>query len=132
MGLSHVGEAATRTNTPPHEVGADSLLPVPSKLEVLCSCVKGVRHFVPNMPYGDANNVFANTDPFVGSVAIIWYPPSERYPQGTKHVAYVSAIVGDQFYIKQTNKINCQYSEEWVSFSDPKLLGFFSPDLSTP
>lgn len=115
----------------PHDEGADSLLTAPSKHEVLCSCVKGVRHFVPNMPYGDANNVFANTKPYVGAVAIFWYPPSERYPQGTKHVAYVSEIDGERFYIKQTNKTTCQYSEEWVSFSAPELLGFYNPNLST-
>lgn len=83
------------------------------------------------MPYGDANDVFANAGPFVGAVAIFWYPPSDKYPHGTKHVAYVSEIDGSMFYIKQTNKTDCEYSEEWVSFSDPKLLGFFNPNLST-
>lgn len=81
------------------------------------------------MPYGDADTVFANTKPFEGAVAIFWFPPSEKYPQGTKHVAYVDKMEGDRFYIKQTNKITCQYSEEWVSFNDPLLLGFYNPNL---
>lgn len=96
---------------------------------VLCSCVKGVREFIPNMPYGDANNIFANTEAFEGAVAIFWFPPSDMYPEGTKHVAYVAKIEGDRFYIKQTNKETCKYTEEWVSFSSANLLGFYTPDI---
>ena len=96
---------------------------------VLCSCVKLVREFIPSMPYGDADTVFGNTKAFEGSVAIFWFPPSERYPNGTKHVAYVDKIEGDRFYIKQSNKETCKYTEEWVEFSSPYLLGFYNPNL---
>lgn len=99
--------------------------------EVLCSCVKGVRNFIPTMPYGDANNVFSNSELFIGVVAIFWFPPSKTYPKGTKHVAYVDQIKGNSFHIKQTNKQTCQYTEEWISFDDPNLLGFYNPVLDT-
>ena len=81
------------------------------------------------MPYGDANDRFPNTEPFEGAVAIFWFPPSEKYPEGTKHVAYVDKIEGNNFYIKQTNKITCEYTEEWVSLDDPYLIGFYNPVL---
>jgi hypothetical protein len=94
-------------------------------LEVLCSCVKGVREFIPDLPFGDAADFFPNTELKEGVVAIFWFPPSEKYPQGTKHVAYVDEVIDHIFHIKQTNKQSCAYSEEWVSVDSPYLIGFY-------
>ena len=95
--------------------------------EVLESCVKYVRTKIPNLPLGDAADRFPNTEPFEGSVAIFWYPPSDKYPEGTKHIAYVEKIDGSKFYISQTNKLSGKYSEEWIDFSSPFLIGFYTP-----
>ena len=95
--------------------------------EVLESCVKYVRLHVPDLPQGDANDRFANTDLAPGVVAIFWYPPSELYPSGTKHLAYVAEVQGDYFFIQQTNKVSGVYTEEWVHIKNPNLLGFYLP-----
>ena len=81
------------------------------------------------MPRGNADDFFSNTELARGVVAIFWFPPSEKYPNGTKHVAYVDAIDGENFHIKQSNKITCTETEEWVSINTANLLGFYVPPI---
>jgi hypothetical protein len=90
---------------------------------VLCSCVKGVRHFIPSLKRGDATDFTPNSTPFEGAVVIF------KYPNGVSHVAYVAKMDAHGFYIKQTNKVPCEYTEEHIEWQNPNIVGFYNPNI---
>ena len=93
------------------------------------SCVKYVRTHIPELPFGNADDFRPNTELDVGVVAILKFPPSERYPNGTQHLAYVDEVWPHAFHIKQTNRVSNTYTEEWVDVNDPKVVGFYLPNI---
>ena len=100
--------------------------PPPIVNEVYCSCVKTVREFIPNLPRQDADQFISNTSPSEG-VAVLF-----EYSNGTHHIAYLHKMTSKGFYIKQGNKIPCEYSEEFIEWSNPFIRGFYTPGSYEP
>lgn len=60
-----------------------------------------------------------------GNVAVFWYGPSKRYPNGTPHVAVPTGRQGyGKFEVEEYNYEKCERSYRWVSFADTRLKGF--------
>lgn len=93
--------------------------------DIYCSCVKTARELGSEIPYNtDAKDFVANTIPQIGALALF------RFSNNVYHVAYVVDIQEEAFYIKQSNKIKCKYSEEWIRWDNPFLIGFWKNTLT--
>lgn len=89
---------------------------------VFCSCVNTVRQLGVAIPGGtDADEFVPNSPPFAGAVVIL------KYSTGVSHVAYLDWFDHEGFYMKQGNKEPCEYSEEFVYWDDPAIVGFWTP-----
>ena len=87
---------------------------------IYCYCVKTVRELGLNIPYNtDANTFVSNTTPQIGASALF------KFPNNTYHVAYIADMASNGFYVLQGNKIDCEYTEEWILWDNPYLTGFW-------
>ena len=67
----------------------------------------------------------AQADTAFGNVAVFYYGPSARYPNGTPHVAIPTGRQEyGRFEVEEYNYESCERSFRWVSFADPRLKGF--------
>lgn len=90
---------------------------------VFCSCVQTVRTFIPSLPKGDAQDFKPNSAPFVG-VAVLF-----EYSNSVSHIAYMSGIEPDGFWVKEGNHTPCEYGERFVRWNDPFITGFYNPAI---
>lgn len=86
---------------------------------VECSCVRAVRSFGVDIPYGvNAVDFESNTEICVGVVVIL---RTTDY----SHVAMVTAIEETGFWIKEGNYVKCKITERFIDFDDYRLKGFY-------
>ena len=80
-----------------------------------CNCYQYMKLFkkVPKMA-----DIVPNTTPSVGSIAIFYY-------KGVKHIAYVTALEAEGFFVKEGNYKKCKKTTRFISYTDPALKGFF-------
>jgi hypothetical protein len=88
-----------------------------------CSCVSTAISMGANIPLKDASRFIPNSPPRVGAVALFYYPNSK--PEYQYHIGYVAVVGTDSFLLKEGNYKKCEYGERWVSFTDPRLRGFY-------
>ncbi len=92
--------------------------PLPSDYATSCNCYEFVATKVPLPHMAD---IVPNTTPAVGMAAVFYY-----HGGTVKHVAYITKITQDGFYVAESNFKHCTYDKRFVSWSDPFLAGFFS------
>lgn len=94
--------------------------------EETCSCVTGVREFGANIPKGNAVDLPTGHPPTVGGVVKL------KYGEGIEghHVAYILAILKTGLFVQEKNYLpDCEYSERFISFDDPHIVGFWAEVL---
>lgn len=98
-------------------------IPEPTPIvEQYCSCVSGVRVYVPNLPHMDAIyfSGMPHSMPAPGRVVVMNY-------SGVWHVAYVLSISEDGFTIYEWNFHACQKDTRFIDWNDPHIESFFAP-----
>lgn len=83
-----------------------------------CSCVSTVRKLGANPPKGDAKDLITNGIPTVGGIVKFKY--GEIY-----HIAYIQFFVGNGMWIQEGNFVVCEFTERFVSFNNPFIIGFW-------
>ena len=97
-----------------------------STTSIYCYCIKAARNEGVDIPYStDAGDLKPNVTPQVGALALFLFPPNKEYPNGVPHVALIDEMNAGGFHVRQGNKISCEYSEEWISWENPYLAGFW-------
>ena len=91
------------------------------KIEMLGSCMKGLASWGVFIK-GDAIDLYPNSQPFVGGVALF------RYGK-IGHAALITGFTKTGFKVKETNYRPYAYSERTISFLDKNLIGFYDPKL---
>jgi hypothetical protein len=66
------------------------------------------------------SEILPNTSPKVGAVAIFEYPQ--------KHIGIVEKLTEEGFYVKEANYFPGLIAKRFVSWNDPKLIGFYTPE----
>lgn len=85
-----------------------------------CSCIKTARRLGIAIPYNtNASDFIPNTTPHVGALVLF------KFTNDIYHVAYIDKITNDGLFILQGNKEKCKYTEEWISWDNPYLIGFW-------
>ena len=86
---------------------------------VYCSCVAYTKTKRPDIPLMDASRFTpATTTPFVGAVAVLYYPHS-----GMHHLAYVEEIGDGYIILSDSNYKPCQITRRKVALPD-RILGY--------
>lgn len=84
-----------------------------------CSCVACARVMGANVK-GNAIDLVPDSLPVQGGVIIFKYGEKpEDY-----HVAYIAQLFTNGMNIRECNKEKCRYTERFVSFYDPFILGY--------
>ncbi len=113
---------------------ADTLpepIPIVREVPQYCSCVAGLREYIPSTPHVDARwfQTFGyRTTPAVGRVAMFNYGPGDE----RQHVAYISKIEDTGFWVKDWNWKPCQKLTHFIKWDDPAIVGFLDLNGSTP
>lgn len=89
--------------------------------DVLCSCKRYITSQVPNMPLGDADSFTGNTTPTAGVVVLL------RYKE-ISHMALIEKVSDSGISVRETNYKKCHYSERFIPWNDPSIVGFYSPN----
>lgn len=63
---------------------------------------------------------FPRAIPAVGRIAIFKYP-------NDYHVAFITELGDSTFIVKEANFKKCAVGTREISYSDPRLVGFFAP-----
>lgn len=99
------------------------ILPEPAPIvQQYCSCVSGVRVYIPDFPHVDAVYfaTMPHNTPAAGRVAVFDY-------SGTFHVAYILSIEEKGFWIYEWNFKKCQKDTRFIDWNDPHIESFFAP-----
>jgi len=87
--------------------------------EIRCSCIRAVRSWGVELPYGiSVEDMEPNTGIEIGAVAIF----NEK---DGGHIGIVTKIGKKGFYIKESNYVECEITERWISFEDNRLIGYY-------
>lgn len=122
-------QAAT-IDVPPLVVSSQHLLSGPQELLSatgipdptigLCSCVKYARTLIPALPMiRTPRDLSANTSAALGVAVLLDY--------NLAHIAVLTRIEGNGFFISESNFKFCQKTERFITFTDPALRGFWKP-----
>ena len=90
-----------------------------AKESVYCSCIATARMLGANLPKGDAKDLKRNSPPTVGGVVILRYG-------SVYHTSYIQYLFPGGMWVQEGNKIPCKYSERFIFFTDPNIIGFWS------
>jgi len=83
-----------------------------------CSCVLYLQSLGKDVR-GDAYNATTtHSEPSVGDIAVM------RYPGQLGHVALVTAVTADGFWVTESNYKKCQKTERFIPNDYPRLVGF--------
>ena len=86
---------------------------------VVCNCYLLVKTKIQALP--KMENVIPNTpEPMAGMVAVFDY-------SGTKHIAYITGVDATGIEIFEANYASCAVGTRFVTFTDPALLGYWTP-----
>lgn len=88
---------------------------------VRCNCYLFVRQYIPGLPR--STELVSNSPPKIGSVALF------TYPSGLRHYAYVIALGGSNFTVKECNFKRGICGQRDVSYDDPSLDGWWFPPI---
>lgn len=122
--------ASPSSYTPP-AVPAPGFVPVihksalnePDPVPITCSCIKTARAEGIEIPYNtDAIDLKGNTVPQVNALALFMY-------DGLAHVAKITQVVENGFYIVEGNFKHCLRTKRFISWNDPNLTGFWKNEV---
>lgn len=93
---------------------------VPVEVENIgCSCIKTARHFGAKIDWGvNAKDLKPNSTPEIGALALFAY-------EGIDHVALITKIEANGFWVKEGNFKECEIGERFVWWIDPFIRGFY-------
>ena len=87
--------------------------------DIRCSCVRYARSLGVELPYDLIPiDLGPNTDIEIGAVAIF----REKL---CGHIGVVTRIGDKGFWIKESNYVECEITERWISFEDHRLIGYY-------
>ncbi len=113
----------------PHFAYADTLPVIPDPVPIVqempqyCSCVAGVRVYVPTLAHMDAVwfASLPHSTPAPGRVVVFNY-------SGIYHVAYILSVTEEGFTVYEWNYHHCQKDTRFISWNDPHIASFFAPE----
>lgn len=89
--------------------------------DIRCSCIRSARSFGADIPSEtDAINLEPNTGISLGVVVIFLTDDKE-----VRHVAVVTNIEEEGFWVKEGNYVKCEITERYISFDDHRIIGFY-------
>ncbi len=87
---------------------------------VACSCVAYVRARGGDIPLVDASEMrSATTTPYVGGVALMYYPHS-----GMWHVAYIEAVHNTYIVVAESNDEPCSITRRTIALPHNRIVGY--------
>jgi len=83
-----------------------------------CNCFSYIKTIYPNFPAQDT--LAPNSGPRIGAVVLMNY-------DGIPHYAYITAVSGDYFTVREANLTPCVLDTRQVSWTDKHIQGYWHP-----
>lgn len=91
-----------------------------SDYSVACSCVAYARTRRPDIPSMDASLFVATTTtPYVGAIALMYYPRSGLY-----HLAYVEDVGDGYIVLSESNYVTCTIGTRRIELPHNRVIGY--------
>lgn len=85
---------------------------------ILCNCWLNIKRIYPTLP--NSATVVREAKMEQGPIAVFKY-------HGVQHFAIVTGIGMGEFHISETNYRKCKKGQRTISYTDPNLIGFYTP-----